>query len=467
MEQIPVAPIATTAAPANPGPFPWRLVLAVAAVPAVLAVAQLGRLHPDEVYQTLEPAYFRAHGYGILAWEWKDGIRNWAIPGLFSWLLKLCAALGVGHPLGYRAVLELPQYALHAWMLGRVFRYAERRAGRAGGLLAVMLLGFEGTVLLFAGRTMSESFSTAFLVVAMEALDRAEEDRRAGALAGLTLGFAVVARYGSLVLVAAVLVWLAARRRWRSLAAMCLAGGAVAAGLAALDWLTWGKPLQSLLAYTHFNVSSGQAAARFGASQAGFYVPVLLKLLPLWAWPGLWLELRRGPKLPLPLFAALSYGVAVSATAHKEERFLYPALVLLALCAAPGFARALAAWARPRLRAGVASAALLAGLVPAAFQPDMRADQFRAIVRATRPADVTGLLIIGDGLWGVGGFFYIGKNIPWLTCDTPADYAFQFALHDRRFNRVVTFEDHALPELQAAGFRMIDRLGRETLLARP
>ncbi|HEX8537633.1 MAG TPA: mannosyltransferase, partial [Cystobacter sp.] len=43
----------------------------VALLPALLAVAQLGRIHPDEVYQLLEPAWFRAHGYGVLAWEWR------------------------------------------------------------------------------------------------------------------------------------------------------------------------------------------------------------------------------------------------------------------------------------------------------------------------------------------------------------------------------------------------------------
>ena len=68
---------------------------AVAAVAAVVAVAQLGRLHPDEVFQTLEPANYRAFGYGILAWEWQAGLRNWAVPGLFAWLLMFAAALEI------------------------------------------------------------------------------------------------------------------------------------------------------------------------------------------------------------------------------------------------------------------------------------------------------------------------------------------------------------------------------------
>ena len=47
---------------------------------------------------------------------------------------------------------------------------------------------------------------------------------------------------------------------------------------------------------------------------------------------------------------------------------------------------------------------------------------------------------------------YLGKNIPWLTCDWPQDANFQAAVRDARFNRAVTFEGRALEALEAAGF---------------
>src|SRR5262249_57581431 len=97
---------------------------------------------------------------------------------------------------------------------------------------------------------------------------------------------------------------------------------------------------------------------------------------------------------------------------------------------------------------------------------DLRGDQFRAIVRATRPREVTGLLIVNEGLWGAGGFFYVGKRIPWLTSDWPHDPAFKIAMRDARFNRVVTFEGRALEKLQAAGFKGLGQEGRESSLGR-
>lgn len=450
----------------------WVLMGVVALVPAVIAVAQLGRIHPDEVYQVLEPAWHRVHGYGVLAWEWRDGLRNWAVPFVISWLLRLADLLGLTHPQAYRALIALPQAALHGWMLLATYRFAARRADVAGGLLATLLVGLYGPVLVFAGRTMSESFSAAFLVVGLEALDRQERLERSGLLGGLALGLSVVARYGSAVFVAAALVWLVLARRWRMLAFTCLGGLVVVLGLGGLDWATWGSPFHSFFAYLRFNVLTDGVVQQFGASPPDFYVPVLLSSLPVWFWltvpSGLAEGLRRRA-VSLPLFCAGVYLAAVSATPHKEERFLYPALVLLLLGAAPAVGGWLMHASRAvRIRWGGAVLAVVSTVASAAHYPpgDLRADQFRAIVASTRDERASGLLIVNEGLWGAGGFFYIGKNIPWLTCDWPQDWAFQRAIHDPAFNRAVSFEGRALPELQAAGFRVVGQVGRETMLAR-
>ncbi len=465
-----------------PGPVPgsqplshrWLALMgAVALLPIVIAVAQLGRIHPDEVYQMLEPAWHRVHGYGVLAWEWRDGLRNWAVVLLFSGLLRVGQLLGLTHPQAHRALLALPQVFLHAWMLLAVYRLAARRGGQAGGLLATLLVGLYGPVLVFAGRTMSESFSAVFLVVAMEALDRKERLARAGLLGGLALGLAVVARYGSAVFVLAALVWLVLARRWRMLAFTCLGGLIAALGLGALDWATWGSPFHSLLAYVRFNVLSDGAVRNFGANPPSFYVPVLLAAMPLWAWLAVPLGLGalRRLSISLPLFCALAYVAVVSATPHKEERFLYPALVLLVLAAAPAVADWLVTQASHavKLRWGSAVLALATTVMAASFYPpqDLRGDQFRAIVAATRDDRATGLLIVNECQWGSGGFFYIGKNIPWLTCDWPRDWNFQQAVANPVINRAVTFEGRALHELQASGFRVVGQVGRETILVRP
>ncbi|MFP2963441.1 glycosyltransferase family 39 protein [Myxococcus sp. 1LA] len=449
--------------------FRWVLA-AVALLPGLIAVVQLGRIHPDEVYQSLEPAWWRVHGYGVMAWEWRAGLRNWAVPGVLAGFLKLADLLGITHPRAYRVVVALPQVALHAWSLWAAYRFARRRAGDTGGLLATLLVGLYGPVLAFAGRTMAESISASLLIVAMEALDRRERLARAGLVGGLALGLAVVARYPSAIFVLAALVWLAAARQWRLLAFTCVGGLGVAVALGALDWATWGSPFHSFLAYVRFNVFSGKAAAQFGSEPPSFYVKPLLSAVPLWAWGAVPLgfaALRQQRLLSLPLWCAAAYTGVLLATAHKEERFLYPALVLGVLAAAAPVAAEFTRHDRPAARWGLAGLALLASLGSAAFFPsgDLRADQLQAIVAASRDG-ARGLLIVNEGTWGSGGFFYLGKRIPWLNCDWPHDEAFQYALGDKTFNRAVTFEDRALPELQAGGFRIVGKIGRETILSR-
>lgn len=459
--------ISNPATPKNRAKWIWL----AAAAPAVIALVQLGRLHPDEVYQVLEPAYWRAYGYGVLAWEWSPnaGIRNWAIPGLFGWLLSLCKAAGLHDPRAYRAVLEVPQYLLHAWAMFAAYRYLERRCPPGLAFPAFLAVAFYGLVLAFGGRTMSESFSTDFLLVAVEAFDRPPGKSRPAILGGAALGLAVVSRYPSAVLVLAALAWLLLRRRWRALLGAVAAGAVVALALGALDWATWGRPFHSLLAYLDFNVLSGQAAARFGSEPGWFYLPVLASQLPAWIWLALPLAVSKpGDRLGLPLFTSLAYLVALSLTAHKEARFLYPALVLLTLYAAPGLSRLLEILARRWRRAEVLGTglALALGLLPWLSLGEIRGDQFRAIVEATRPKDARGLIILGEGVWGAGGYFYIGKHIPWTVADWPSDPSYRAAMANPAFNRAVTYDRRAEDDLVRHGFRVVDRIGRATVMAR-
>ena len=446
-------------------PERWALVLAL--VPAVSAVAVLGRLHPDEVYQFLEPAFARVHGYGVLAWEWKSGLRNWAVPLLLSVVLRVGGWVGLTDPWVARGLLAVPLWALQAWGLVSAARLGRRRAGVLGGWASILAVGCLPVFVVFAGRTLGESLSVALLLVAAEALSREERDRESGLLGGAVLGAAFVVRYGSLPAVVAALAWVAARRRWNLLGWAAVGLGVVVLGLGALDWVSWGTPWHSVRAWFSFNVGSGGAAQTFGAEPPGFYWPYLWTQVPLWVWPALglgvaWLRPRVGVAgaMAALMLAALLW------TTHKEERFLYPVQVLLVAEAAPGLAALLERMRVTWQRVGLAVVVLLGTVLSARPDRDLRGDQFRAIVKTTRPPEVTGLLIVNEGIWGAGGFFYVGKHIPWLTCDFPRDPAFQLAMRDGRFNRVVTFEGRALPELQAAGFHVIGIEGRETILTR-
>jgi hypothetical protein len=436
----------------------------------LIAVLQLGRLHPDEVYQFLEPAHFKAFGYGIVAWEWDlargGGIRNWAIPGLFAGLLKACAALGIDDPWKRRAVLELPQAALHVWMLWAVYRLAARRVEPNLARWSIPLVGLYMPVLAFAGRTLGESFSAAFLVIGCSLLvPRAPAGppparsliNLFSIAGGALLGLSVVARYGSAAAVIGAMAWLLLTKRWRDFGLAAAGGIAVALGLGALDWATWGAPFHSLRAYLDFNVFSGRAAAQFGADPFYVYLPYLAMLAP-WAWFGLL-------KKPSGVFvaAAVAYLLAIFLTAHKEPRFVYPALVLLSVAGAPGVLE----WLGARGRLGLTAAACVASLPFFLLDTPLEAqrpEQFRMQAKAWPAA--TGFFIIPEGIWGAGGNFWLGKNIPWFTCDYPEDGRFQQAMRDPTYNRVVTWEKHGHDALLGAGFTVLEESGPARLYGR-
>jgi len=446
-------------------PQRWAVVLTLA--PAVSAVAVLGRLHPDEVYQFLEPAYFRVHGYGVLAWEWHQGLRNWAAPLALAAVLRFGTWVGLTDPWVARGLLAIPLWALQAWGLVAAVRLAGRRGGRPGGWAALGGLGLLPLYVVVAGRTLGEAISAALLLVAAEALSADERPRPSGLVGGAALGLAFVARYGSLPAMAAALAWIAARRRWSLLGWAAAGLGIALVGLGALDWASWGSPWHSVFAWFRFNVGSGGAARTFGSEPPGYYWPPLLRQVPFWVWPSLalgawWMR----PRLGLPGAMALLMLAALVTTAHKEERFLYPVVVLLIAEAAAGLGALLGRLAAGWQRAAVAVLGVVLTVISAPPDKELRGAQFRSIVRAMRPAEATGLLIVNEGLWGAGGFFYVGKRVPWLTCDWPADEAFQVAMRDGRFNRAVTFEGRALADLERNGFRVIAVDGAETTLAR-
>ncbi len=488
---------------------PWRLLLIVAAVPLLDAVFRMGRLHPDEVYQSLDPAMNRAFGYGVLAWEWQVGLRNWFVPGLFSYLLQLAEVFGVRDVQARRFVLALPQYALHLAMLLAVWRFTLRRTNARFASWAVLLTGLNPFVIAFAGRTMSESFSAAFLVWGLERLDASDADTRPpiAFLGGVLLGFAQVTRYGSAAFIAPALVVLAVTRRWRALAFCVLGGAVVALGLGVLDKLTWGATLpnarwggwwHSFQEYVDYNVISGKSAS-FGTSPWYYYLPrvaapVGIVGVALWRW-------RPGTRAWLFFVPAIVYLVSVSATPHKEERFLYPMLVLLSVAGTPALLELLGAafasldaplgWMKGALGKGLGGATLVATFFPivlvlapnlwwevlTGFRPQ-RPELFRLTARASREA--TGLVVMNEGLWGSGGsFWFNGSNVFfrgqeragtadhwWCTCDFPEEQCFQLAAQTPQFNRIILLGplepgrlEHAKQLFTAAGFSLVDQDG--------
>ncbi|MDT7951503.1 MAG: hypothetical protein RQ966_08360, partial [Acetobacteraceae bacterium] len=60
---------------------------------AAIAFSKLER--SDEIFQNLEPAYRLLTGYGVVTWEWQDGIRSWLFPAFLSSIMSVPRLLGL------------------------------------------------------------------------------------------------------------------------------------------------------------------------------------------------------------------------------------------------------------------------------------------------------------------------------------------------------------------------------------
>ncbi|MGE0668694.1 MAG: hypothetical protein AB7O49_19230 [Sphingomonadales bacterium] len=361
---------APQAAPPRPA-LPPELLIALAAAFAIrLAVHYLAPniIYPDEIFQTTEPAHRLAFGSGLMSWEWHVGIRSWLLPALFAALMWLGALFGdapwlINLPvtLFMAATACIPVYCAWDW--------ARAAHGRAAGFVAAAFCAVWIDLVYMSSHTLTEVVGAHVMVLGLylgyPGADAAAPRRRLF-WSGLLLGLTFVLRFHlAPALAVAALGICGVNRGWRPWASF-LAGAALPVLLqAALDWATLGLPLQSIWLNFWLNVVVGVSD---GAGVSPF---ATLLLMPAHIWGPIGFLLVAAAigaavrRLPLLLLVALTVLVVHSFVPHKEYRFIYPALALLAILAGVGSGRVIASVLAGRpfgagARAAVAGAAALA-----------------------------------------------------------------------------------------------------------
>ena len=414
----------------------WAWAYAVIALAAAgyqivaLLVAQ-GTVWPDEIYQSLEQGHRLVFGFGAVPWEFASGARSWVFPGVLGGVLQVARAVAgddVRLPVlagrGFMALLS----GVTVWLTARLGR---RLAGPPAGLWAALLLAAFPGWILFAGRCLSETASAPLLLAAvlllLPAPDRGARGRAAFA-AGVLVATACLLRYQNGIVLLGLLAWLAFERRADD-ALRCLAGatGGALAG-AVLDWLTWGRPFHSLIAYVDFNLLEGGSSG-FGVQPAAFY------LAKLWSSAGPAalvvgvLMLRGGRRAPALLLLVVAYVALHSCVPHKELRFLVAVIPIAMALAGAG----IHSEARARVQVRLASAAVVLMAIaslhvrsvnvtigeigytrqPAVSAWRLREPYNRLLWLAARQPDICGLAVAGAPV-AIGGHSYFHRDVPLL-----------------------------------------------------
>ncbi|KAL6786043.1 hypothetical protein ACKKBG_A01165 [Auxenochlorella protothecoides x Auxenochlorella symbiontica] len=332
---------------------------------------------PDEHWQSTEVAHRLVFGDGHLTWEWAVGLRPYLHPALFAapyWLLaaaRLDAAWAVvlSSHLVQAAIAALADVSVHALAA----ELAPEDASTPRWALACQLASwFNGYALV---RTYSNSAEAALCVLGVLNWTKAAAVPTAAAqwrwLCAAAAAFALRPHSALFWLVPGS--WRLARLPpWQRprLAAMAAALGAATLALGMLvDRAGYGRWVCTPWSFFRFNLLEG-GSAQYGSHPWSWNVtqgfPAVLASYVGLAAIALRGQLKRGGRL-VPLLAFVSWSVAVqSISAHKEFRFLLPALQLSMPLVGLGAARL---WGRPRvaLRAALAAALLTQVLLWAFF----------------------------------------------------------------------------------------------------
>ena len=439
-------------------PLDWRLVamiLVAAAVPRVaLAIKDQGIFWPDEIFQSLEQAHRVVFGYGFIPWEFQDGARSWLFPGAFALLWKAAATVGVRSAIVLVVLAKLSMVVVALLGVYATIRIAERLGGATAGALAGLLAATFPASLIFGHRCMTEMASGSALAVAVWLW--LDGDRRRMFLAGLLTSLAIFLRYQNGLVALGLLVALLVSSRRREAIAFVAGGAAGLLGGAILDWITWGGPFHSLLAYLRYNLVEGRSAA-YGVSSWSYYLETAWSstgVSSLAIAAGVIAAWGRARALAA---VAIAFVAVHSLVPHKEYRFLMSVVPLLLALSAVGLQTLLVRLHRAadsirkgdpllvgnRLRrhlpaavVGVTMSALMVGkVVDATFastgQWSDQADGAKsvwhhseganlALADTGRHNDLCGVLLAGLGAVWSGGFTYLHRDVPFLTLENAA-----------------------------------------------
>jgi phosphatidylinositol glycan class B len=409
----------------------WLLVLCVLAL-MVRVVAGIGWPnipYPDEIYQYVEPAHRLVYGTGLVPWEFHIGARSWMIPGVLSaiiWIAGLFStapSLYFGATTLFMAAITLPGIVA-AFALGR------RECGILGALIAAGLNAcwFESVYL--SVHPLADTFSAALLLPGAYfcvADERMETSARRFFWAGLLLTAAVAVRVqlGPAVLLLMLLTVL--RQRFTAWLAM-FAGAIIPIVLAgATDWIAYSSPFHSYVAYIRANALEDKSSD-FGVlpwyAYIGYHVVDTLGLTIL-----LGLAAAIGSvRLPKLAVTALALLLTFSAVAHKEVRFIYPAIPIYLTLAGVGTADLLRWLASRRglqldrrravrLGTGVVLGWSALSLLVGAFGPfghrwEYRSSAIHAARVVNRDPAACGVSVFPGELWyETGGYSYLRPHI--------------------------------------------------------
>ncbi len=427
------------------------------ALPAILLVALLVRVgaaalmpntsHTDEIYQYLEPAHHLVFGYGVVSWEFREGLRSWVLPGFIAGLMKMAATFS-DDPRVYLGAVATGVSLLSLVVVAVAFAWGRRLYGTTGAVITATLAAAWPELIYFAPKALSDVVATHALVLAVFLVYPEPQTRRSAAFfaCGFCLGLGFAVRYPMGPIFAVVALFACRgdiKGRWLPLV-LGAAGPVIFAGL--LDAVTWTYPFQSIWK-NYWNDMVLGVTAEQGLEPWYWYIGVEVlnwsgALVPLLVLG--WLGARRMPCVGFLVLFILVFFTLIS---HKTYRFIYPALPFFIILVGLGTSEVVARLGRayPRWAEALVGLAVIGWPLTSAalfiddhFQTYMHKDGavLDAFVSVGRQPSLCGVGIVGIKSWRTPGYTYLHRNVPMYLL--PAD---EIARRKASFNYLIASQD--------------------------
>lgn len=283
--------------------------------------------YPDEIYQTLEPAYRLVHGYGLIPWDYSYGLRSWLVPGILALPLALSNLLSLTQPAHYLTVFRLTLILLSLAPIAAGYLLIHHLTQKKTlAIIAAVSLAIWYELIYFAPRPFTETLSVAIFALSLITYlaptrkhlpPRWQQTQLLLASFLATLGVFIRPQY--LLIGGALLFWFWLRQRHLRvpIAIAAFAGAGIIGLTDALTYGTWWVHLINNVTISyHMGISQ-----IFGSKPWWFYLSTLTATTS-----GLfWFSIVKPHNKKLHYLQLLIIGLVLihSAIPHKEYRFLF------------------------------------------------------------------------------------------------------------------------------------------------
>jgi phosphatidylinositol glycan class B len=405
--------------PRTPVSFALIAIFAIALLLRVAAAIHFPNIEwGDEIFNTIEPAHRLAYHYGVVDWEWREGVRSWVFPAFLAGVMRATDWMGPGS-LGYLRAIAVVLSLLSLTTVWFGCAWAKRAGGNVAAMIAAGACATWYDLVYFSPKTLIEVLATNFLLPGLYFGMYGDEssERKRLFLAGLLLGLAVSLRIQLAPAVGFAFLYFC-YKNWRTRGPAMFMGlllPVVVFGL--VDAVTWSYPFQSFLRY--FWAAAVQERNLFGQTEPWYWYLLVLavRFFPLCVLA--LVGVRRSPFLGWVVLIIVAFHSVIP---HKELRYMYAVMPIVITLAALGFvelAEDFNTWGKWVLssRAIVIAGLVLCSCTSALFawrSPRWTHSSGSLIAMNTLSQDSS---VCGVGLYKLswiysGGYSHLHRNVP-------------------------------------------------------